>query len=1072
MNREAILERLERDLVGPLESDETLASRPSDVYLSGILWPRETRMGAEEDDRLGAGSGDDDSGGPAGEEEEVSLAGLTRPCSAGISFAVAVDEGTPTIKVTVRCATYASREAGIKTEGTGKGRPQLEWVRKQHILEIEPISCAIPLGKMELAAPPPGIRCKALTPHGVPEKLELHLRTAPWDSKRLVTVTLINAARTDEVEGRAGIERITLFQVSIEVRPGPGTQLIARPSRKAVLDKEDESAALLYRHAREFAVGHTCSASWVAERNADHASSISTTWVPRATVPAVNPRGHELFSALSGGETRPLSAEWLATASDAALGPALMRLVSAYREWIDLREAELPGLPETLRPAARANLDECLKTAGRMEEGVRRISSDPKAALAFRLANRAMLMQHGWDPEKHKTGPLMWRPFQLGFFLLSAASLSDRDHPDRSIMDLLWFPTGGGKTEAYLTLIAFLAFHRRLTASNGPDSGAGVAALMRYTLRLLTTQQFSRACAMILACEAMRRRKAPGVPSGIELGVTPFSIGLWVGGDATPNSFEVAQAALSGSVDAASPKQLLACPACGSALVWEPRAQDRSVHVRCPAQACLLYDPEVPLPVWTVDEDVYRKRPTLLIGTVDKFAQIVRKKEVNQLFSIGQGLAPDLVIQDELHLISGPLGTVTGLYEAAVDRLFTRNGRQPKIIGSTATIRRASEQVGALFNRETCQFPPPGLCASDSGFAVEDRDAPGRLYAAVTTAGRSAKFSLQATAATLLQSAQAAFPSADTVDPYWTLVAYFNSLRELGGALVLMQDDVADAVGMYANRRGEQSRPVKAVEELTSRRSQAEVRDMLDMLAIKAGQDGALDAVLASNMLSVGVDVPRLGLMVVNGQPKGIAEYIQATSRVGRRHPGLVVAVLNNAKARDRSHYETFPTWHTTLYRDVEATSVTPFASRARDRALHAVLVALVRHLVPNMLDQPDLAAADPGELQAIVDGLVARAGEVDSSEKDVRNELMERLELWRTRAPQQYWNDRKPRQSLLQSAERAATMRALGRSPGEAWATLNNMRNVEPSAHFRLAERLREPTAAASGKEEGGHGQ
>ncbi|EPX60588.1 Superfamily II DNA and RNA helicase [Cystobacter fuscus DSM 2262] len=1071
MDRETIVERLERDLVGPPGGEETLSARPSDVYLTGILWPRQTRMGAEEDDRLGVGSGDEDTGGPASEEEEVSLAGLSRPCSAGISFAVAAEPGTPAVKVTLRCATYTSREAESQAKRSAKGRPQLEWVRRQHILELEPIPCESASRELDLANLPSGVHCEAMTPHGIPAGLKLHVRTANWERGRLVTLTALNTAVPDESEGRNGIEHATLFQVVIEVKPCPGTQLVARPSRRAIVDDEDRSAALLYRRAREFAAGHTCSVTWSTERDAAHASSISTTWVPRAIVPAVSARGHEVFSSLSGGESLPLSADWLSTASDVQLRLALMRLVNAYREWIVLREAEIPGLPAELRSTGLHSLATCRTTADRMEEGVRQISGNPKAALAFRLANRAMLMQHGWDPDKRKGGPLMWRPFQLGFFLLSVASLADRSHPHRGIMDLLWFPTGGGKTEAYLALIAFLTFHRRLTAADGPDSGAGVAALMRYTLRLLTTQQFSRAAAMMLACEAMRRRKAPGVPAGIELGSTPFSIGLWVGGEATPNKFDVAREALSGSSNVASPKQLLECPACGASLRWEPKVPERSIHVRCLTPDCLLYDPELPLPVWTVDEDVYRKQPTLLIGTVDKFAQIVRKEEVNQLFAIGRGLAPDLIIQDELHLISGPLGTVVGLYEAAVDSLFTREGRRPKIIGSTATIRRAADQVGALFGRETCQFPPPGLSAADSGFAVEDTEAPGRLYAAVTTAGRSAKFSLQGTAASLLQSAQAAFPSVDAADPYWTLVAYFNSLRELGGALVLMQDDVADTVGMYATRRGEPPRPVKAVEELTSRRSQDEVRDMLGLLATKAGKDGALDAVLASNMLSVGVDVPRLGVMLVNGQPKGTAEYIQATSRVGRRHPGLVVAVLNNAKARDRSHFETFPTWHATLYRDVEATSVTPFSSRARDRALHAVLVALVRHLVPGMLKRPDLDAADPAALQAIVDGLVARARAVDPSEKDVLSELTDRLEQWRARSPQRYWEDRMHRQSLLQSAERVATMRALGRSPGEAWATLNNMRNVEPSAHFRLAERLKD-TTAAGGKTGGDNGQ
>ncbi|WP_438040178.1 helicase-related protein [Sorangium sp. So ce128] len=1056
MDRTTILARLEHDLAGPFDDKETLLARPSDVYLTGILWPREARMGAEEDERLGAGSPDDDSGSPASEEEEVSLAGLKRPCSAGISFAVAASGQTPSVYATVRAATYEPREAEQPAGSSGGARrPSTEWDRRPHVVRIGPIPCDVQSMDIDLACPPGAIPCEVLTAHGVPEGLRLHVRTAAWNRKRLVTVTAINGAVAEEAEGRDGAERVTLFQVSVEIMPCPGTQLVARPSRRAVVDDDDRSAALLYRRAREFAVGHTCSAAWQAERDSEYAASVSTTWIPTSIVPAVSARGHDVFAPLSGGDSRPLSAAWLASASDADLGPALTRLVSAYREWIGLRKTDLAGLPADLRPTGEKHLEACCKVARRMEDGVRRISGDPRAAHSFRLANRAMLMQHDWDAEKRKLGQLTWRPFQLGFFLLVAGSLVDRDHSEREEMDLLWFPTGGGKTEAYLALIAFLAFHRRLAADDGPDAGAGVAALMRYTLRLLTTQQFARATAVILACEAMRRRKAPGVPPGVDLGSTPFSIGLWVGENATPNKFEEAQAALSGSDDVASPKQLLKCPACSSTLQWQADPTQESILVSCPEQTCILHDPDVSLPVWTVDADVYRKRPTLLIGTLDKFAQIVRRKEISKLFAVTEGLPPDLIIQDELHLVSGPLGTVAGLYEAAVDRLFTREGRCPKIIGSTATIRRADDQVRALFGREACQFPPPGLDAADSGFAVEDSSAPGRLYAAVTTAGRSAKFTLQATAATLLQSAAAAFPSVDLADPYWTLVAYFNSLRELGGALVLMQDDVADAVSQYAGRRAESPRPVKAVEELTSRRSQAEIRDMLDLLAIKAGEDGALDAVLSSNMFSVGVDVPRLGIMLVNGQPKGIAEYIQATSRVGRRHPGLVVTVLNNAKARDRSHYETFQAWHATLYRDVEATSVTPFASRARDRALHAVLVALVRHLAPGMLDKPDIDSADPAELQAIVDWLSHRAESVDPSEKAIEEELRDRLECWRVRSPGQYWNDWNSKTSLLQSAERAATKRALGRSPGEAWATLNNMRNVEPSVHFRLAPKL-----------------
>src|SRR6185295_11634003 len=289
-------------------------------------------------------------------------------------------------------------------------------------------------------------------------------------------------------------------------------------------------------------------------------------------------------------------------------------------------------------------------------------------------------------------------------------------------------------------------------------------------------------------------------------------------------------------------------------------------------------------------------------------------------------------------------------------------------------------------------------------------------------------------------------------DPYTTVVTYFNSLRELGGALVLMQDDVDDAIKLYGTRHRESLRVAGNIEELTSRRTQEEVRDMLDKLATKATEDGCIDVVLATNMVSVGVDVPRLGLMLVNGQPKMRSEYIQATSRVGRdKAPGLVVSLLNNAKPRDRSHYETFPIWHQSLYRDVEATSVTPFASRARDRAMHAALAAMIRYGVDSMIDTPRMSEAQLEAAAAVVDEIVSRASSVDVSETRVRRELEHRLNDWEARQPGTYWNDRKPNQSLLQSAERAAAQRTLGRGIGDAWPTMNNMRSVEPAVRFRL---------------------
>lgn len=1058
--RDVLLERLEQDLIGPHAENETLTSRPSDVYLTGILWPRETRMGAEEDERFGLSGAQDSEMQSGGEEEEISLAGLSRPCSAGVSFAARAAKQAAEVDVSVHFATYepftSTDTDGATSIETGQAanirgaRIRTQWLRRPHVIAVDAI---------ELQNEPSFID---LEPFGAPPGIRLHLRSTAWSRGRLATITLLNQSVPDADEGRQGTERLTLFQVRVEIRPRPGTSLVARPSRRAVIDDDDRSGALLYRNVHEFANGHTCSVAWEPGLEPETASMISTSWIPATTLPATSASGHRIFDSLRDDpEHRPLSARWLATVVTDELADALPKLPRAYGAWIDAREAEASTLPDEFRDQAATNIAACRDSQARMSAGAAHIMRNPVTLRAFRLANLAMDIQHGWDPDKRSRGPLEWRPFQLGFFLLAAASTVDRQHPERRFMDLLWFPTGGGKTEAYLALIAFLAFYRRLAAADSPDSGDGVAAIMRYTLRLLTTQQFVRAASVMLACEAIRRgRIREAAISRGELGQTPFSIGLWVGSDAVPNRVSDAASALRGAPDQPTPKQLVQCPACQQPLTWEHDEPAGAIHARCLNRRCLLFDPTAPLPVWTVDEDVYRARPTLLIGTVDKYAQIVRRKEVNRLFGLDTHQPPDLILQDELHLISGPLGTIAGLYEAAIDRMFSAGGVRPKIIGSTATIRRASEQVAALFDRETAQFPSPCIDADDSAFAVLDPNAPGRRYAAVTTAGRSAKFTLQAAAASLLQSAWGATADDDARDPYWTLVSYFNSLRELGGALVLMQDDVNDTLSLLAQRRGEDARRPEFIEELTSRRTQADVRDMLDRLNVPSDVQGALDVVLATNMLSVGVDIPRLGLMLVNGQSKGIAEYIQATSRVGRGNvPGLVVAVLNNAKARDRSHYESFPTWHRTLYRDVEPTSVTPFASRARDRALHAVLVALVRHLAPGMLDRPVLDDDALAAATQLISDITDRSSVIDPEETAIRQELQRCLDTWGFRSPRSYWSPWQPRASLLQDAERAATLRAMGRMPGDAWPTLNNMRSVEPSTRFRLAEWLRERT-------------
>lgn len=1037
--RNTIIRRLSRDILGPRGVSEVIDDRPGDVYLTGVLFPPRQAPGGEEDEDadeegsfVEAGSGN----------ESVSMANSMRPSTCGISFAVGTGDGeVPAVDVRVRCGTYLASGGEPAPEG-GKRTP-LRWNRTGHVVWVREL--ILEYGYMEPVD---------LASFGLPG-LHLHVRTARWGENLLVTAVLSNENGLPPNASRRELEEHSYFQTDLRVTPCPGTFLVARPDVVNGTDADSRSAALIYRDAHSYAVGHLSSATWAMHDG--KVASVRTSWLPTAFVDATSAEGDDAFRTLgSDPQSSPFSARWLCEAEDGSLTGGLERVAAAYESWIARQNERVPGLPGNLQEQACLHLETCQLALARIRDGIALLATDADARMAFRLANRAMLLQRSWSG----SADLVWRPFQLAFFLLAVRSSVDGEADDRGTMDLLWFPTGGGKTEAYLLLTAFLVFWRRLR--NRGDGGGGVAVLMRYTLRLLTIQQYERAAAMICACELIRSGgEGTGVPT-VLASSRPISLGLWVGGDSTPNTVAAAADALR-QKSASTPAQLTKCPCCRSPLKWEKPADLDEIHAIC-TSGCAISRMADHLPVWTVDEDVYRELPSLLIGTGDKFAQIVRKPETARLFGLETDFAaPELVIQDELHLISGPLGTMAGLYEVAIDKLCSRNGIRPKIIGSTATIRRADSQIRALFDRDTFQFPPAGLDHRDSGFAVaaDPEVRPSRLYVGITTAGRSAKFTLQAVSASLLQSAAGHEIDEADRDLYWTLVTYFNSLRELGGALVLMQDDVIKTAGQYAGRRnGESIRETVDVTELTSRVDSSDIPSILTRLERKAGDPDAVDVVLASNMISVGIDVERLGVMVVNGQPKGIAEYIQATSRVGRGAvPGLVVTIFNANKARDRSHYETFRTWHQTLYRDVEATSVTPFAPRARDRALHAPLVALARHLVAGLKNSPGDPEDCREELEKLVGDIVARAERIDPDEAAAaRAELEKMLDDWARRVPlARYWDDNRLDESLLMSAEKAAEIAAASGWKTPSWPTPNSLRSVEASVEFGLSHGLQD---------------
>ena len=784
-----------------------------------------------------------------------------------------------------------------------------------------------------------------------------------------------------------------IFQAGLEVHAAEA--LVPRPNlRGQTTDEWDERVAdLQYRDVYEYSVGHGIATHAEIEDNGS-CRTVSTCWIPGAEVELVAP------AKIPNVELRMKSLAELTDSATAhrALGP----FVQQYRSWMDGQKKVCPSLTPKRREMAEALIQRAGTAAARIEAGINALS-DPTVLKAFAMANRVMA-----KAARRRFGPIQgkdeaaveepaWRPFQLAFILMNLPGLLNPHHHDREVVDLLFFPTGGGKTEAYLGLAAFTLIYRRL--KNPGYASPGLSVLMRYTLRLLTLDQLSRASTLICALE-LERLADPDT-----LGPWPFEIGLWVGRAATPNrmgfkgdndpySARSKTIVFQNDDRKPAPIPLENCPWCGEK--FKPQSfqllpnsnEPTDLRIICINRRCDFTRNQT-LPILAVDEPIYRRLPCFLIATVDKFAAMPWTGQVGAFFGRvdrydqhgfygpcekdrGRPLPvhlqpPDLIIQDEMHLISGPMGIMVGLYECALDELCSRviEGKRvrPKIIASTATVRRAENQIQALFNRrEVDVFPPPGPDRRDSFFAEThpaNRSHP-RLYLGLAAQGRSLKVVMLRTYLALLGAAQKAYEADggkkntdNAADPYMTLLGYFNSLRELGGSRRIVEDEVNTRLTGYVNRkrRGQQegrfaNRTIAyEVIELTSRVPTNQVAEAKRQLALRFQDKDRVDVAIATNMISVGLDITRLGLMVVLGQPKTCAEYIQATSRVGRdsERPGLCVTLLNIHRPRDRSHYERFEVFHQSFYRTVEATSVTPFSPRALDRGLAASLVALSR---------------------------------------------------------------------------------------------------------------------------------
>lgn len=795
----------------------------------------------------------------------------------------------------------------------------------------------------------------------ISDNLKLACHVVDQHDHKSCSIALINQ---NTATGRADDTQV-FFQASLELRILDSKQSFTPfpVTKTSGSDPEEDSLLLLFRNRRRYATGHGCSVGWEDSENGI-VDRIWTTHIPTCSVPAkLEFEIHEL-----GDNPIVLDMYWLSSYSTTEISDLVSTLkgfADAYLKWIENKSKTLSELEKQHRKTAERHLNNCRVVYERMCKGIETISSNDLVSRCFRLMNSAMLMQRlhsrlqenerfpdsdpvPW-PEYNTTTsfPVKWRPFQLAYILTCLESVVNSESDDRDIIDLIWFPTGGGKTEAYLGITAFTIFFERLT---NQSSSRSVSVIMRYTLRLLASQQFQRASTLICACEYIRRKE--------DLFPKPVTIGLWIGSSATPNNLEKALRAMNRLTTGRSdenPFQVLSCPWCGTLLIkkngigmWGYREgrRPKRLLMYCPEKSCEFNDF---LPIKIVDDDIYRDPPDFLFGTVDKFAQLPWKKEVSNLFGLDDenGTSPCLIIQDELHLITGPLGSIVGLYETAIDAFCSSRGRKPKLLASTATTRRAKEQVAMLYNRRLSQFPPPGLEISDSFYAREPsaEDDKDRLYIGIMSSCRTQTTTTIRLFACILQAIKTIQTNVIVRDHFWTLVGYFNSLRELGQMVTLCNDDIKDYMRRISKRNGHKLRLVYEPEELTSRVESHLIPEKLKALNIQYPDRNAIDILLASNMMSVGVDISRLGLMVVNGQPKTIAEYIQATSRIGRANPGLVITVHNGARSRDRSHYEQFQDFHRNFQKYVEPSTVTPFSSSARERALHAVVVSIIRHM-------------------------------------------------------------------------------------------------------------------------------
>lgn len=1173
MREQLVIDLYER-LLGPRDGiRERMDRNPLEEYLCGILQPREAAVDPADAAEASASLTEDtdapdaddreDEADPASPFDETGGTALDPgrlPSSLGLGFQVGTHAGRDSAMEV--CLTWARYRWDPETR-TYVREPRFAVLAVP--LPVEGVAHHIPVFPANVEDEEP--------------ELDLEVVCRLLENGYSVTVRAINALPAPP-EGTSREDRtwrhIFQPQIRIALSRDCHREPLPLPGLAADDDRQAEARYRL-RQRHVYARGFLCSATWrerdpqlapgaerlggpftwadgalldpEARRRFQHAD-LRTEYFPMAFLPAPDfgEPADEVQPELSAAR---LAQCWHPDALDRALRP----LATAYAAWIADVERILRDRQELSDPVAGRILERNRRFLARIENAIRLLRDNAEARLAFCFANQAIALQAAWGTGRPRDLEwFRWRRFQLAFLVAMLPGLADPASPDRAICDVLWAPTGGGKTETYLALMAFaLAYRRRTT-----DGWCGTTVLSRYTLRLLTLQQFRRTLRLVTACEALRVEgfetgivgwRPQGAPArpGFLWGGQRFSIGLWVGGGVTPNYLKgwtgpgaldlLAQPKARGP----DPAVVFRCPACdawlaapqggiapgaqpvvwhlpvetpvpasdiparlkdalGADAAWQPRriqaaplgpgqavvtvqlvpvqplrlgdlerlAQTvceriqgsllcthgarpgyvfrtyrtrRGYHpgaseaydfeIVCPNPGCPLARPwgeltpsggvddefvadrvgghgdlpeapdrrgcavrpvrayrqapdshrgtRVPIPALTVDEQIWRRAPSIVVATADKIARLPAEERTRILFGNvdrhhpRHGFAaegrrdtkalqplppPLLVVQDELHLIAGPLGSLAGLFEAAVDALARERGELPKYIASTATVTRAGAQVEALYARPAELFPPGGPDPEDAFFlstrplgargVLEDAQ-PGRLYLGIAAPGRGPLSPVRDIWTSLLAAGARAREQAGApaeADSFWTVVGYFNAIRELARARSLYRQDVRERLEDRVTREGQPSRPLDEgrVIELSSRMASGDLPAALDAVARALPDPGTLDAVFTTSMFGTGVDVDRLGLMVVHGQPKSMAEYLQATGRVGRRRGALVVTFLRASRPRDLTHYEFFVGFHLHADLYVEPVTVFPLAPGVLGRALGPVTVAYLRN--------------------------------------------------------------------------------------------------------------------------------